>query len=61
MTFVDLIANNFIHSYKTEYLYNLVRYLLPYFMSGPRRFEKSMLVSAIKEIFLGHRDFFTGL
>ncbi|MDR2141737.1 MAG: ATP-binding protein [Deltaproteobacteria bacterium] len=61
MTFADLIASNFIYSDKTEYLYKLVRYPLPYFLSRPRRFGKSMLVSTLKEIFLGHRDLFTGL
>ena len=32
-----------------------------YFLSRPRRFGKSLLVSTLKEIFLGHQELFQGV
>ena len=32
-----------------------------FFLSRPRRFGKSLLISTIKELFLGNRDLFEGL
>lgn len=60
--FRDMIERNFIYVDKTQYIYELVR--VPkafYFMSRPRRFGKSLLVSTLGYFFEGRRDLFEGL
>ncbi len=46
---------------KTEYIYNLASNGQCYFLSRPRRFGKSMLVSTLKAYFSGRKDLFEGL
>jgi hypothetical protein len=46
---------------KTRLLYQLVREKTPYFLSRPRRFGKTLLVSTLKYILQGRRDLFQGL
>jgi hypothetical protein len=46
---------------KTKYLYQLVNRPDPFFLSRPRRFGKSLLVSTLKYILQGRRDLFKGL
>lgn len=61
-TFRKIVENGYLYVDKTEYLYELIRN--PggvYFVSRPRRFGKSLVVSTLEEIFLGNRDLFTGL
>ena len=53
-----LLEKNFIYVDKTEYIYNLIRIPDIYFLSRPRRFGKSLLVSTLKEIFLGNKELF---
>ncbi len=61
-TFKDIIAGEFLYVDKTEYVYELVRYPKGvYFLSRPRRFGKSLLLSTLHEVFAGHRDLFVGL
>ena len=61
-TFSDFIENNYIYVDKTKDIYNLFatggKY---YFLSRPRRFGKSLLVSTLKEIFSGNKELFKGL
>ena len=61
-TFRNLIEGKFVYVDKTQYLYNLVQ---PgsgiYFLSRPRRFGKSLMLSTLEEIFLGNRALFKGL
>ncbi len=59
-SFSTLINDNFIYVDKTKYIYNLVANRGAYFLSRPRRFGKSLLISTLKEIFLGNRDLFKG-
>ena len=56
-TIKDIIDENYIYVDKTEYIYNLLvnRY---YFLSRPRRFGKSLLISTMKEIFSGNKELF---
>ncbi|MGA1865701.1 MAG: AAA family ATPase, partial [bacterium] len=60
--FRELITGNYLYIDKTESIYHLFanggKY---YFLSRPRRFGKSLLVSTLKEIFSGNRDLFKGL
>jgi hypothetical protein len=61
-TFSKLIKGNYLYVDKTKDIYNLLanggQY---YFLSRPRRFGKSLLVSTLKELFSGNRDLFKGL
>jgi len=57
-----MIKKNYLYIDKTQYIYNLFqkgsRF---YFLSRPRRFGKSLLVSTLREIFLGNKKLFTDL
>lgn len=60
--FDSLIENNYIYVDKTKYLFDLaIKVGAPYFLSRPRRFGKSLLVSTFKELFSGRKDLFKGL
>jgi len=60
--FEDFINHDFIYVDKTKYIYNL---LTPpkafYFLSRPRRFGKSLLISTLKYLFEGRSDLFRKL
>ncbi len=61
-TFRDLIQGGYLYVDKTRWIYNLVRYPKGvYFLSRPRRFGKSLLISTLDEIFQGNRELFKGL
>ncbi|MDR0913187.1 MAG: AAA family ATPase [Methanobrevibacter sp.] len=60
-TFSQLIENNYIYVDKTEHLYNLIKPGRKCFLSRPRRFGKSLLVSTMKELFEGNKKLFEGL
>ena len=53
--------NNLLYVDKTEYSYKLITEGSIYFLSRPRRFGKSLLVSTLKAIFEGRRELFEGL
>lgn len=61
-TFENIIRDHFLYVDKTEYIWKLI---VPpqemYFLSRPRRFGKSLLVSTLKAIFEGRRELFDGL
>lgn len=46
---------------KTEYIWQMVQSGEMYFLSRPRRFGKSLLVSTLEAYFEGHQDLFQGL
>ena len=61
-TFSTMITGNYLYIDKTEYIYNLFsRGSRLYFLSRPRRFGKSLLISTLKELFSGNRALFKGL
>jgi hypothetical protein len=61
-TFADLIRGGYKYVDKTPWIHELVReYKGQYFLSRPRRFGKSLLVSTLKAIFQGRRELFDGL
>ena len=61
-TFRKIIQGGFLYVDKTRYLYELIRYPAGvYFLSRPRRFGKSVLISTLDEIFQGNRELFQGL
>ena len=59
--FEKLRTENFLYVDKTDYIYRLVHNNVPYFLSRPRRFGKSLLLSAMKAYWEGKRDLFAGL
>lgn len=59
--FEQLRNNNCIYIDKTDLIYRLVNTYVVYFLSRPRRFGKSLLVSTLEAYFLGKKDLFQGL
>lgn len=59
--FEKIRTDNFLYIDKTEYIYNLVHNNVPYFLSRPRRFGKSLLLSTMKAYWEGKKDLFKGL
>src|SRR5574344_2597723 len=59
--FEKLRNDNCVYVDKTEYVWSLVRTSSPYFLSRPRRFGKSLLLSTLEAYFLGQKDLFKGL
>ncbi|MDR2140440.1 MAG: ATP-binding protein, partial [Deltaproteobacteria bacterium] len=60
-SFSEIRQGNYIYVDKTRLLYELVRHKIPYFLSRPRRFGKTLTVSSLKAILEGRRDLFKGL
>ena len=59
--FASLINEGYLYIDKTEYIYKLVKEGKPYFLSRPRRFGKSLLLSALKAYWEGKKDLFKDL
>ena len=59
--FEKLRVGGFIYVDKTEYIYRLVQSGTPYFLSRPRRFGKSLLLSTLKAYWEGKKELFKGL
>ncbi len=57
-SFPIMVEENYIYVDKTEYVYNLIDRGRIYFLSRPRRFGKTLLVSILEEIFLGNKHLF---
>jgi hypothetical protein len=61
-TFSKIVEGGFLYVDKTAAIHELLRPAFgQYFLSRPRRFGKSLLVSTLKAIFQGRRELFTGL
>ncbi|MDR3243644.1 MAG: AAA family ATPase, partial [Elusimicrobiota bacterium] len=60
-SFSILRNTNCLYVDKTEHIYNMVNLGRVYFLSRPRRFGKSLLVSAMEELFKGSKELFKGL
>ena len=60
-SFEDLRRNNYLYVDKTELIYQLTTGGKTYFLSRPRRFGKSLLMSTLEAYFLGKKELFTGL
>ena len=59
--FEGLRNDGFLYVDKTEYIYRLAHEGKPYFLSRPRRFGKSLLLSAMKACWEGKKELFEGL
>src|SRR5579871_3668410 len=61
-TFSIMRTNNYVYVDKTQHIYNLFSGgLRLYFLSRPRRFGKSLLISTLQELFSANRELFKGL
>lgn len=60
-TFPKLIESGYSYIDKTEYIYKIVKSEGYFFLSRPRRFGKSLLLSTIHAYFEGRRELFSGL
>jgi hypothetical protein len=59
--FETLRTNNFVYVDKTQYVYQLASVVRPYFPARPCRFGKSLLLSTLRDYFLGKQELFEGL
>ena len=59
--FTSLIEDGFLYVDKTDLVYRMVTTGKPYFLSRPRRFGKSLLLSTLEAYFLGRKEVFKGL
>ena len=59
--FEKIIENGYVYVDKTALIYDLVTQGTIYFLSRPRRFGKSLLVSTLKAYFQGKKELFKGL
>ena len=60
-TFQDIINGGYVYVDKTDLIYSLVSEGKIYFLSRPRRFGKSLLISTLENYFLGRKELFKGL
>ncbi len=61
-TFEDVIKGNYVYVDKTDLLHKLISdYKGQFFISRPRRFGKSLMLSTLKCIFEGRKELFEGL
>ena len=60
-TFSEIIEEDYIYVDKTRYIYKMINTGKVYFLSRPRRFGKSLLVSTLKSLFQGEKNLFKSL
>ena len=60
-SFEKLRTGGYLYVDKTELVYRLAKAGIPCFLSRPRRFGKSLLLSTLEAYFLGKKDLFKGL
>ncbi len=60
-SFDKLRTENYLYVDKTEFIYQMAYQGVPYFLSCPRRFGKSLLLSTFKAYFEGKKELFRGL
>ena len=57
-SFDKLRKEGYLYIDKTQFIYKMITEGCPYFLSRPRRFGKSLLVSTLAAVFEGRRDLF---
>lgn len=60
-SFQEIRQENYTYVDKTMYIHQLVESGKSYFLSRPRRFGKSLLISTVECLFRGKKDLFAGL
>ena len=53
-----ILNNNFLYVDKTKFIYEMVKLPSKFFLSRPRRFGKSTLLSTLYEVFMGNKELF---
>lgn len=59
--FSRIRSGGFLYIDKTMIIHQMITRGVAYFLSRPRRFGKSLLVSTLEALFLGKRELFSGL
>ena len=57
-SFLSLRQDGYVYVDKTPLIYKMITEGKPYFLSRPRRFGKSLLVSTLQAVFEGRKDLF---
>ena len=57
-SFDQIIEDGYVYVDKTQLIYDLTHEGKIYFLSRPRRFGKSLLVSTLENYFLGRKELF---
>ena len=60
-TFADIRRDNYLYVDKTAFVWKMANTGKPYFLSRPRRFGKSLLLTTFEAYFEGKRELFEGL
>lgn len=60
-TFSEIVNHDMVYIDKTDLIYQLVKPQKYFFLSRPRRFGKSLLISTLQAYFEGKKDLFKGL
>ena len=60
-SFDQIIEDGYVYVDKTDLVYKLTHEGKIYFLSRPRRFGKSLLVSTLENYYLGRKELFQGL
>ncbi|WP_067092190.1 ATP-binding protein, partial [Methanobrevibacter curvatus] len=60
-TFSEIREEGYVYVDKTKYIHKMTTRGKPYFLSRPRRFGKSLLISTLKELFEGNKELFKNL
>lgn len=60
-SFAKLREEHFVYVDKTEYIYYVAQAAAPFFLSRPRRFGKSLFLSALRAFWEGKKELFEGL
>lgn len=60
-TFAKIREDDYLYVDKTGHIANLIENGTYYFLSRPRRFGKSLLVSTLQDLFEGRKELFKGL
>ena len=60
-TFEDIRNDGYLYVDKTALMWTMANTGKPFFLSRPRRFGKSLLISTFEAYFKGRRELFTGL
>lgn len=60
-TFELMVESNYLYVDKTSKIFELIKGTPRYFLSRPRRFGKSLLISTLECVFRGRRELFKGL
>ena len=59
--FENIRRRDFVYVDKTAFVYEMATMGIPYFLSRPRRFGKSLLLSTFEAYFEGKKELFKGL